>query len=269
MYQCRVIGDFDEAESISAIIRNFHTGMIGFDTETYHKNLKSDPIDTIQICVPGSQSEDMPTVYIFHVAEWPRVASGKRTGRKKLPESLSKIISSKRIIKVVSAPENDAQWLWNAFEVTLLGAIDIQSIAMVKGESSFGLDALAAKYLEGWSSKNLDMRFAEWHENLTSSMIEYAAGDAYASYALIKVMEPNFCKRRNSQTETPENLTKFIQQSEEVLKKSGLLDLEKKPLHRIVSKILESLPHSDDLWKRETAKIILDVLCQKGVVMCA
>lgn len=267
MYEAVVIDDFDEAERISASIRNLYTGIIGFDTETYHENLRDDPVDVIQICVPSDEGK-LPKVYIFHVAQWPRVEAGKRTGFKKLPESLCKIISSKRIVKVVSAPENDAQWLWRAFEVRLLGVIDIQSVAMLKGESSFGLDTLASKYLTEWKNKNVNMRFAQWQRTLTPEMIRYAADDAYASYALMRAFEPAFGVKGSF--EVPEGLPLFVSRAEENLKASGLLQQEKKSLHKIVSKILESLPEiTNDVHKRETARAILKALEQRGVVMCA
>jgi hypothetical protein len=269
MFNTVLVTDFDTAETISASIRNFHTGIIGFDTETNSKNLHKDPVDVIQICVPSDNPEEVPTVYIFHVSEWPRVEYGKNIGRKKLPESLSKIISSKRIVKVASAPENDSSWLWKAFEVKLLAVIDIQSMAMLRGETAFGLDSLASKYLEGWTNKDVNTKMAEWDKPLSPRMIKYAANDAYASYALMKVFEPSFGSRKEG-SKRMQSLDLFISKSEEMLKKSGLLEQEKKSIHKIVSKILESIPDiSNDRDRRDTAKTIFDVLRQRGVVSYA
>lgn len=273
MYETKVVTDFEEAETICVSIRNFYTGIIGFDTETYHSNLTSDPIDVIQICIPSDVPKEVPKVYIFHVAAWPRIEIGKKEGKKRIPESLSKIISSKRIIKVVSAPENDAKWLWNAFEIRLLGVIDIQSIAMLRGETSYGLENLSLKYLSGWKKTSSNVQMANWSKTLTPEMIEYASNDAYASYALMRTFEPSFGIRERSMEEpinTPVLLDSLVVKSEEYLRKSGLLQKEQKSIQKIVAKILESLLEiTDEIRRRETAKVIFHLLKQNGVVSCA
>lgn len=253
-YLVEVITSSQKAEEICASLRNFYTGVIGFDTETNHAKLKTDPIDVIQFYVPG---ETKGCVYIFHVSKM----ISPKTGFKELPESLSKILTSKRIVKACSAPENDANWLRKAFGINLLGAIDIQSIAMARGEKACGLDDLATKFISGWKTKNEDSRFARWDRDLTKQMISYAADDAYASYAVLQALLPDFC--RSSSPEVKSDLEKMCQ---EVV----LLTREMTSPHKVMRKILERAANetSDEHHQRCLGIRVYNLLVQRGMLSC-
>lgn len=183
-FETVIVDDFDAAEDIAAFIRQTYFGVIGFDTETQlYRNRRQGPIDTIQMYLEYPHGN---ICYIFHVASW---------NANTLPQSLAKIIRSKQIVKAVAAPENDARWLQEDFRITMAGYIDVQTLAVQLGESKIGLDALAAKYIKGWTGKKKDMHLSPWAGVLSDEMIEYAANDAYASYAVLKAIFPSFFHR--------------------------------------------------------------------------
>uniref|UniRef100_A0A6C0CGY9 3'-5' exonuclease n=1 Tax=viral metagenome TaxID=1070528 RepID=A0A6C0CGY9_9ZZZZ len=249
------------AEQVCASLRNFYTGVIGFDTETYHVNLKTHPIDVIQFYIPAGNTENREArTIIFHVAKM----ISPKTGCKELPESLSKILTSKRIVKACSAPENDANWLRKAFGINLLGVIDIQSIAMAKGESSCGLDDLASKFIPGWKPKNLDNRFARWDLKLTPQMISYAADDAFASYAVLQALTPDFCRVRTLADDSSQ------EDLEGMCKQVAILTREMTSPHKVMRKILEQTASqtADEHYQRCLGIRVYNLLVQRGQLSC-
>ncbi len=188
MFKTIIVTDFTAAEDIAGQIRYTYFGIIGFDTETYTKNLKTEPVDVIQMYVPWKDRG--PCCYIFHVAAWEK----NQYGYKQLPNNLSKILTSKQIVKICSAPEGDRKWLYKTFGVNFLGCIDLQTFAIQKGESSIGLDSLAVKYIPNWKCQDKSMRMSRWDLKLDKDMIHYASMDAYASYQIMFIMYPEFFK---------------------------------------------------------------------------
>ena len=289
-YKTQVITSAQKAEEICASLRNFYTGVIGFDTETYHVNLKTDPIDVIQFYVPGANDSNQKNssigqkagpspatcieseegqVFIFHIAKM----ICPKTGYKVLPESLSKILTSKRIVKACSAPENDANWLRKAFGINLLGVIDIQSIAMAKGETACGLDDLATKFIPNWKAKNTDNRFARWDSQLTSQMIAYAADDAFASYAILHALSPDFCRVRTfgDLVESNSDYNKANRDPlERICKQVAILTREMTSPHKVMRKILEQAASEtdDEHYQRCLGIRVYNLLVQRGMLSC-
>ena len=142
---------------------------------------------------PVPMSKDI--CYLFHVGVWKR-NNPNIDIRRDFPPSLAKIIRSKQIMKVVSAPENDAKWLFEDFGITMTGFVDIQAFAIQLGENKTGLDSLASKFIQNWTPKNKFMYKSAWNSTLTKEMIEYAAYDAYASYHIFNKMFPNLFKQK-------------------------------------------------------------------------
>ena len=286
-YQTQVITSAQKAEEICASLRNFYTGVIGFDTETYHVNLKTNPVDVIQFYVPSptDQNKEFPSgtptssnscestsqgqVYIFHVAKM----ICPKTGYKALPESLSKILTSKRIVKACSAPENDANWIRKAFGINLLGVIDIQSIAMAKGEVACGLDDLATKFIPNWKAKNTDNRFARWDSQLTPQMIAYAADDAFASYAILQALSPDFCRVRTLGASFEGNSGSLVGGKidlEGMCKQVSILTREMTSPHKVMRKILETAANetADEHYQRCLGVRVYNLLVQRGMLKC-
>lgn len=52
------------------------------------------------------------------------------------------------------------------------------------------MDTLAQKYIPNWSNKDHSMKFQPWNKKLTKEMIFYAVSDAYASYLILKALNP-------------------------------------------------------------------------------
>lgn len=272
-YKTQVITSAQKAEEICASLRNFYTGVIGFDTETYHANLKTDPIDVIQFYIPPptdqAKCSSEGQVYIFHVAQM----ICPKTGYKVMPESLSKILTSKRIVKACSAPENDANWIRKAFGINLLGVIDIQSIAMAKGEVACGLDDLATKFIPNWKAKDNDNRFARWNTQLTAQMIAYAADDAFASYAILQALSPDFCRVRT----LGDNFSNLVETNlatcdplERICNQVAILTREMTSPHKVMRKILEQAASetADEHYQRCLGIRVYNLLVQRGMLKC-
>ena len=181
MFKTLYITNCDTADESASTILAGYSGSVGFDTETYTQKLHSDPVDVVQIYVPWS---DGLICYVFHIALFER-----------LPVKLIKIFTSKSIIKICSAPENDAKWIKQKFKVQLLGTIDIQVLAQLKDEPSIGLDKLALKYIPNWEPKRKEDRLGKWHRRLTDNLLKYATYDAYASYYVGICLSPDLESR--------------------------------------------------------------------------
>lgn len=219
-------------------------------------------------------------MFIFHVAKM----LCPKTGYKVLPESLSKILTSKRIVKACSAPENDANWLRKAFGINLLGVIDIQSIAMAKGEVACGLDDLATKFIPNWKAKNTDNRFARWDAQLTSQMVAYAADDAFASYAILQALSPDFCRVRTlgdsfssmvdqsviGKRDNSSSTKSFRDPLEEICKQVAILTREMTSPHKVMRKILEQAANetADEHYQRCLGIRVYNLLVQRGMLNC-
>ena len=171
MFTVRYVTDGEEANALAAQILTWYSGLVGFDTETFHKKITTDPVDVIQVFVPW---EYHPICYVFHVAMF-EVGNHHK---------LRKLITSKRLLKACSAPENDIKWIWKKFGISLLSTLDIQSLATISGEKAVGLDSLAMKYIPGWESKDNSITTSNWHKRLSNQQLRYAANDAFASYQL-------------------------------------------------------------------------------------
>jgi hypothetical protein len=202
MYRTQYITSADTANLVVDAILTGYTGIVGFDTETYHKRINTNPIDVVQVYVPW---EDGSVCYVFHVAMFDvdrevRREQDQKTGRERdqrvgrdadQKHKLCKLFTSKKIMKACSAPENDMKWIHRKFGVQLLGTIDIQALACQHGEKDVGLDKLATKYLQHWKKKEKSVALGDWHLKLSPELLEYAANDAYASYELAMRFVPS------------------------------------------------------------------------------
>jgi len=79
-YKTQVITSAQKAEEICASLRNFYTGVIGFDTETYHVNLKTiqSMSSSSTFLVQASRTKRIPPLVRRLVLVLPHVLNQKK-----------------------------------------------------------------------------------------------------------------------------------------------------------------------------------------------
>ena len=98
----------------------------------------------------------------------------------KLPKDLIKILQTPNIVKVGVDLNNDIVSL-NEYGITLRGSFDIQSIARTMIIQDLSLEALAGRFVIGFTGKDPFNETWDWDHELSVQQIQYAARDAYFS----------------------------------------------------------------------------------------
>ena len=176
--QCIVVTNHSDALYYLDNIAKQNVTVLGFDTETTvifkdnSKRVSIIQLSTNQVC------------YIFQMNKILDING-------KLPSKLISFIQSPEIIKIGVDLNNDITNL-QAYNLTLRGSIDIQSIAISLGYPKLSLFYLCKTYLSnelGCQKDVYDLR-ADWDNDLSTDQISYAAKDAYLPLILYqKIMK--------------------------------------------------------------------------------
>lgn len=154
----------DKIDEIYESALNYLTSqkIIGFDTETkpvFQANVKRNNVALLQLS--GGER-----AFIFRLTE---------TG---MPDSLCKLLSTKKIIKVGAAVTDDIRGLQRYTKFVPRGFVDLQSIGESWGIKEKSVRKMAAIVLGVKVSKS--QQLSNWEaEVLTEAQINYAAVDAW------------------------------------------------------------------------------------------
>ena len=179
--------------------------MVGIDVEminkTNHKSFKDigkwieNPDCSIAVCTIQIAVDDM--CFIYHL---PKMG-------KPLPKKLSNLLINDSWIKGGIGVSNDLKHLSHNYNLGHCGGeIEIKNIALLGNINNPNLAHLSRKIL----GINLlkDSTSADWSQDLSVDMIEYASRDAMVSYKILKkCMEPTLKYLHKSIHETPFNMT--------------------------------------------------------------
>lgn len=154
-------------EKLAKLLIDKRPTILGFDTEFLdtrvekHKNAKRTPLLLIQLA-------DKENAYLFHLyrSKW-------------LSDSLKKLLSNDRIVKVGFGTWKDILIARQTFNVNINGALDLRSFLMTTDPACSSLAKFASKY----TSYTKDHRnIVDWTYDLTDRLeeIKYAALDAIA-----------------------------------------------------------------------------------------
>lgn len=100
-----------------------------------------------------------------------------------IPPKLKELLANKRILKVGVAPFEDGQKILKDYGCTVLGTLDLRTLAeRLQLPSLRSLAAMCLEYLDIEMDKLMEVRCGDWDaDTLTDEQVAYAACDAIAS----------------------------------------------------------------------------------------
>lgn len=109
---------------------------------------------------------------------------------KKLLAPVAKILRSKRIAKVGVAIYDDAQALYNDYNLVTNKMLDLRTLAKASGIAALSLTRIYAVLFGKRISKG--QRLSDWErDELSQAQIDYAALDAYAGLCIFNALKTN------------------------------------------------------------------------------
>jgi ribonuclease D len=189
--QCYNINDLSFnvlADRCLDILRRFpdwHTGFVGFDTETtVYRQRDPQVVSMIQIATKE-------LCFLFQVF---RITKIKNT---KFPPLLKEILTNQDIKKVGVNASGDAEWIKKSYGFEMQGVIDLEKIAQQKGYAARSLAELTRMFGDPELVLEKSRKILKWNfdaAKLDPEIIRYASSDAFAG---IQVYESILKDRMN------------------------------------------------------------------------
>ncbi|RIA95096.1 ribonuclease H-like domain-containing protein [Glomus cerebriforme] len=150
---------------------NWHTGYVGFDTETTVYR-KADPqvVSMIQIAT-------RELCFLFQVFRITKI------NKSKFPPLLQQILTDQDIKKVGVNASGDADWIKKSYGFEMQGVIDLEKIAQQKGYAARSLAELTRMFGDPELVLEKTKKILKWNFDavkLDPEIIRYASSDAFA-----------------------------------------------------------------------------------------
>ncbi|CAI2182336.1 7667_t:CDS:2 [Funneliformis geosporum] len=164
---------------------NWHTGHVGFDTETtVYRRHNPQVVSMIQIAT-------RELCFLFQVY---KITNGSAD---KFPHLLKRILTNQDIKKVGVNASGDAGWIKKSYGFEMQGVIDLERIAQEKGYAARSLAELTRMFGDAGLVLEKTKKILKWNfdaAKLDSEIIRYTSSDAFAG---IQVYENLLIDRMN------------------------------------------------------------------------
>ncbi|XP_010267928.1 PREDICTED: Werner syndrome ATP-dependent helicase homolog [Nelumbo nucifera] len=157
--------------------RRLHKLIVGLDVEWRPNTVGGvfNPIATLQLCV-GRRCLIFQLLYADY-----------------FPRSLIKFLRNKKFMFVGVEIERDVQQLWRDHRLRVAQAVDLRQLAATQFDAkklmNMGLKKFAKEVLGKEIDKPKDIARSGWdNEFLTEAQVRYAAGDAFISFEVGRVL---------------------------------------------------------------------------------
>ncbi|XP_074146574.1 exonuclease 3'-5' domain-containing protein 2 isoform X1 [Sminthopsis crassicaudata] len=172
------VSETKEWEEVESLLRREleQCPVLGIDCEWVNIEGKACPISLLQMASPTGRCI---------LLRLPKLISGKAA----LPQTLLDILEDSKILKVGVGCREDASKLFQDYDLTVRGCLDLRNLAMKQRrdllQNGLSLKSLAETILNFPLNKSLLLRCSNWDaEELTEEQVAYAARDAQISVAL-------------------------------------------------------------------------------------